>query len=128
MKAANLMRRRLVVVNDEKKLEKIALTRLVRLNGVVSGIVVGLMAGLAIFIATNWLILKGGPIGSEGEPVIGPHLWLLSNYFVGYGVTFVGSLVGFAYAFAIGFGIAYLVARMYNWLVDLRHGRPGDEV
>jgi hypothetical protein len=110
---------------DDKKLEELVLTRLIRLNAVVQGLVTGALVGLAIFVVTNWLILKGGPIGSEG-PVIGPHLSLLGQFFFGYRVTFLGSLVGLAYGFGFGFVIGYSVARIYNWVVDLRGGKPQD--
>lgn len=88
---------------------------MMRLNATVNGIVFGLVAGFGIFIATNWLILKGGP-------VVGPNLWLLSNFFIGYSVTFVGSIVGFVYAFILGFLFGYFIARMYNWILDKRDG------
>jgi|SRR5919109_5171733 hypothetical protein len=93
--------------------EKVVLTRLLRLNAVVYGIVTGLVAGLGIFVATNWLILKGGQ-------VVGPHLGLLGQFFIGYRVTFVGSLIGLAYGFIAGFVLGYGIASMYNWLVSLR--------
>ena len=102
--------------DDQKDLEKMVLTRLLRLNATVQGVVTGIIAGLAVFIATNWLILRGGD-------VVGPHLSLLSQFFIGYRVTFIGSLIGFAYAFVAGFVIGYLVARMYNWVVDLRESK-----
>ena len=54
-------------------------------------------------------MLKGG------EPV-GPHLGLLAQYFWGYRVSFLGSLVGFAWAFAVGFAAGWLVSRIYNRL------------
>jgi hypothetical protein len=101
------------MTNDENDLEKVVLTRLLRLNATVQGFVTGTIAGLVIFIATNWLILKGGY-------VVGPHLSLLGQFFIGYEVTFVGSLIGFAYGFGCGFIGGYLVARMYNWIVGLR--------
>jgi len=106
------------MADDKRALESLVLTRLMRLNATVQGVVTGLIAGLAIFIATNWLIIKGGP-------VVGPHLALLGQFLIGYRVTFVGSLIGFAYGFVLGFGVAYGVARMYNWLADVRerHGR-----
>lgn len=109
---------------DDKKLEELVLTRLIRLNAVVQGLVTGALLGLAIFVVTNWLILKGGPIGPEGEQIIGPHLSLLEQFFFGYRVTFFGSLIGFAYGFATGFGVGYVVARIYNWIVDLREKKP----
>ena len=107
-------------MEHEAKLEDVVRTRLLRLNAMVQALVVGIVAGVAIFVATNWLILKGGHIGPEGERVVGPHLSLLSQFFVGYRVTFVGSLVGFAYGFVSGFLLAYCVARFYNLMVDFR--------
>lgn len=110
-------------MDDDKDLEKVVLRRLLRLNAKVYGLVAGLVAGFGLFIATNWLILKGGPIGPEGEPVIGPNLWLLSQFFIGYQVTFVGSLIGFAYAFVLGYLGGFFIATLYNWIVDLRESR-----
>ena len=94
----------------EKTLDEIVLTRLLHLNAKVQGLVTGTLLGLVIFLATNWLILKGPTIGSEGQPVVGPHLGLLGQYFIGYRVTFLGSLIGFAYGF---------VHRLYRWLLTL---------
>jgi hypothetical protein len=108
---------------DDKKLEELVLTRLIRLNTTVQGIVVGIVAGLSVFIATNWLILRGGHVGPHGEQIIGPHLSLLSQFFVGYRVTFLGSMVGFAYAFVLGFIAGYGIAVIYNWFVDLKERR-----
>ena len=108
---------------DVKNLEEVVLTRLLRLNATVQGVVSGIVAGLAIFVITNWLVIKGGPIGPEGEPVIGPHLSLLGQVFLGYRVSFLGSLIGFAYGFASGFLVGYFIARIYNWVVDLRQGK-----
>jgi hypothetical protein len=94
--------------------------RILRLDAVLQGITTGLIAGLAVFVATNWLVLKGGP-------VVGPHLGLLAQYFIGYEVTFAGSLIGFAWGFGYSFAAGYLVSRTYNWLVALRerHGVAG---
>jgi hypothetical protein len=101
------------MVDGDRDLEKLVLTRLMRLNATLQGAVTGILAGLGVFIATNWLLLKGGE-------VVGPHLSLLGQFFIGYRVSFVGSLIGFAYGFAVGFVCGYVVARMYNWVVDLR--------
>jgi hypothetical protein len=104
---------------EQPSIEQIVLTRLVRLNASIQGIVTGLIVGLFVFLATNWLILKGGDI-------VGPHLSLLGQFFLGYRVSFVGSLIGFAYGFVVGFICGYGVARMYNWIVGLReHKRLG---
>ena len=101
---------------ETDSLEKIVLTRMVRLNASIQGIVTGLIVGFAVFLATNWLILKGGD-------VVGPHLSLLGQFFIGYRVSFVGSLIGFAYGFVLGFLVGYTVAWIYNWLRDLRQPR-----
>jgi hypothetical protein len=105
------------MAENEKTLEQVVLTRLLRLNATVQGVVTGIVAGLGIFIATNWLVLKGGD-------VVGPHLSLLGNFFIGYEVSFFGSLIGFAYGFVSGFVVGYVVATIYNWVLGLRHDKP----
>ena len=69
---------------------------------------------LIVFVATIWLVIKGGP-------VVGPHLSLLGQYFIGYRVTLLGSLVGLAWGFVVGFALGFFVTATYNWLTDLRH-------
>lgn len=85
------------------------------------GLVLGLLFGLAIFIATNWLIIKGGHINARGNYVVGPNLQLLSQFFIGYRVSFFGSIVGFAYGFAIGTLSGALIGWIYNKIVELRN-------
>ena len=109
-------------------LEEIVVARLLRLDAVVQGVVSGIVAGLVVFVATNWLVVKGGQVGADGEIVVGPHLSLLSQFFIGYTVTFVGSLIGFAYAAVCGFVVGYCVAGMYNWFVSLRERKIRDRV
>ena len=103
-------------MKNEKALENVVLTRVMRLNANINGLVAGIMVGLGIFVATNWLVLKGGD-------VVGPHLGLLGQFFIGYEVSFGGSLIGFAYGFATGFSVGYLIARIYNWVVDVRENK-----
>jgi hypothetical protein len=95
--------------------EQLVLTRLLHLNALVYGLVTGVSAGLMLFVATNWLVLKGGD-------VVGPHLSLLSQFFVGYRVTFGGSFIGLLYGCLLGFVGGYSVARTYNWFASLRGG------
>ena len=104
------------MTDDEKAIEKIVLTELMRLNAGILGLISGLILGGGIFLVTNFLILKGGPN-------VGAHLWLLGNLLIGYQVTFVGSLVGLAYGFGIGFVLGYLVGFLYNKLADWRAGQ-----
>lgn len=86
---------------------------LLKLNARAWGIAFGLLFGLALFIATNVLVVRGGPI-------VGPHLALLGNFLPGYRVTFVGSLIGFVYLFVLGYGFGRLVGEVYNAIA-----RPG---
>jgi hypothetical protein len=103
-------------MDDEKALEKIVLTRLLRLNTMILGLISGLFVGIVIFLATLILVLKGG------SP-IGPHLALLGQYFIGYRVTFLGSFIGFAYGFITGFASGYLIAWLYNRFADFRESK-----
>ena len=87
--------------------EDLAAGYLVRLNARAWGIALGLCFGLGLFAATNILLLRGGED-------MGSHLGLLSQYFPGYDVHFVGSLIGFGYAFVLGFVIGWGVCKAYN--------------
>ena len=97
-----------------RETDKIA-RAVLRLNVKILGFTLALLLGLAVFIATNWLIIKGG------EPM-GPHLQLLSQYFIGYRVTFWGSLIGFGYGFALGGVFGVLLGWIYNGIVMLKRG------
>jgi hypothetical protein len=92
-----------------------------KLNLKILGLVLGLLFGLAIFIATNWLVLKGGHIGPSGEYVVGPHLQLLSQFFIGYEVSFWGSIIGFFYGFALGTLSGAAIGWIYNKVADFRN-------
>lgn len=104
------------MTENEEDLEKIIQTKLLRLNATVHGIVLGLLLGLIIFVATLWLVIKGGP-------VVGPNLALLNRFFIGYQVTILGSFIGFGYGFLTGFIGGFFVATVYNWILDMRSGR-----
>lgn len=84
-----------------------------RLNGHVLGFVLGIIGALGIFAATNWLVIKGGD-------QIGPHLGLLDQFFIGYSVTFVGSLVGAAYFFITGYAAGLIIGWIYNAVVLIK--------
>ena len=99
--------------------EELLLGATLRLNSKVLGLILGILVGLGIFIATNWLVLKGGPIGPGGEPTVGPHLELLGHFFIGYRVTFLGSFIGMAYGFAVGTITGTAIAVIYNRVARL---------
>ncbi len=85
-----------------------------RMNEAAWGIALGLLLGLGLFLATNILVVRGGPN-------VGPHLGLLAAYFPGYRVTFLGSFVGFVYAFVVGYGVGRTIGSVYNRLVRTWH-------
>ena len=98
-----------IMPSDENKL----FSGILRLNAKMLGFVIGILLGLAIFIMTNLLVIKGG------DPV-GPHLGLLSQFFIGYRVSFLGSIIGFAYGFAVGTLSGSLIGWIYNRIIDFR--------
>ena len=95
---------------DLDPLDNLIVESLAKLDGLALGISMGTLFALAIFLATNLLIFKGGD-------QIGPNLALLNQYFIGYEVTFGGSLIGLAYGFVSGFIIGWLIAFLRNTVV-----------
>ena len=83
--------------------------RVMQLDAIAQAIGTGVIAALGVFVATNWLVLKGGP-------VVGPNLALLAQFLPGYRVTFVGSLIGALWAFLYAAVAGYVVSRVYNGL------------
>ena len=86
------------------------LNTLLKLNARAWGIAVGLLFGIGIFLATVFLLIKGGPN-------VGQHLNLIGQYLPGYSVTWPGAFLGFVYLFVIGYAIGRLIGGVYNALV-----------
>jgi hypothetical protein len=107
-----------IEMDDPRTIENLLVARMVRLNATVHGIVLGLVVGLTLFVATLWLVIKGGA-------VVGPHLGLLGQFFIGYRVTLLGSFVGLGYGFATGFLVGFFVTTVYNRIAGLRESRGG---
>jgi hypothetical protein len=101
---------------NDRQVQHLLRTRVIRLNEWITGITTGVVAALVLFLATNYLVLKGGP-------VVGPHLALLGQVFIGYRVTFAGSLVGAAWAFATGGAVGFFAAKVYNLFAGTRRAR-----
>ena len=83
------------------------------LNGNITGLSLGIVTGLTIFIATVVLVVKGGPH-------VGQHLRLLSQFYIGYSVTYAGSFVGLLYGFLTGYVAGWIIAWIYNQIVAAR--------
>jgi len=80
-----------------------------RLNARAWGIATGLLLGGGLFLATIFLVIRGGPM-------VGQHLSMLRAFFPGYSVTWLGAFVGFVYAFVIGYGLGRIIGSVYNRL------------
>lgn len=78
------------------------------LDSVALAVAFATVGGLGLLLATIVLLLKGGER-------VGPTLALLSQYFIGYSVTWSGALIGLLEAGALGFIAGYSVARLRNW-------------
>ncbi len=104
-----------------QKEEERLFSSILRINATILGLSLGLLMGLAVFIATNWLVIKGGHLGPNGEDLVGPHLQLLGQFFIGYRVSFLGSIIGFLYAFAIGTLAGTTIGYIYNKIVEIRN-------
>jgi hypothetical protein len=82
---------------------------LMRLNARAWGISTGLLLGGGLFVATVFLVIRGGPM-------VGQHLSMLRVFFPGYSVTWLGAFVGFIYAFVLGYGLGRIIGSVYNRL------------
>ena len=85
----------------------------VRLQTGVLTIVCALLGGVGLFVMTAWLLIKGGPH-------VGAHLQLLGHYFIGYSVTWKGSLVGLFYGALVGGVVGWSIGTIYNGIVAIR--------
>jgi len=76
-------------------------------------IVCAIAGGVGLFVMTAWLLVKDGPH-------VGQHLRLLSNYFIGYSVTWQGSVIGLLYGALCGGAIGWAVGTIYNRIVNFK--------
>jgi hypothetical protein len=97
----------------EKLEQELIQTAIVRLRSRVMAMVFAIVAGTGLFVATVWLLARGGQD-------VGLHLKLLSNYFPGYSVTWPGAFIGFFYGALSGAVIGWSVAWIYNQVVEKR--------
>ena len=96
----------------EDPTERIIVQSLAKLDGTALGIALGILGGLVIFVATNFLVYKGGDI-------VGPNLSLLAQFFPGFEVSILGSFIGFFYGMITGFVVGWLIAFLRNITVSL---------
>ena len=95
---------------DEQSTDALILESFSKLDKVALGISFGSTLGPLIFLATLFLLFKGG------SP-LGPNLSLLTHYFIGYSVSLGGSFIGLGYGFLSGFVLGWSIALLRNTLV-----------
>lgn len=97
-----------------EKAQEEALSRMIaRLRAGLLALVFGMTCGVSLWIATAWLVIRGGQS-------VGPHLGLLRFYFPGYSVTWAGAFVGLGYGMVVGGLVGFTLAWIYNRLADWR--------
>ena len=84
-----------------------------RLRASIVAIVTGMVLGFGLFVATLWLVIKGGPN-------VGQNLGLLRAYYPGYSVTWGGSFLGLFYGAITGALLGWCVAWLFNFLASRR--------
>ena len=72
------------------------------------GLTAGILWGVAIFLVTNFLLLKG----TEGKTMT-----LLGHFCFGYSFSFLGSIIGLIWGFVYGFISGWLFAFFHNLFV-----------
>jgi hypothetical protein len=99
------------MAHPEQEEARVVRQAVLRLNTKAWGVAFGMLCGLALFVATLILVLKGG------EPV-GPHLALLAVFLPGYRVTVAGAFLGFMYLFVIGYALGRVIGLIYNTIAS----------
>ncbi len=99
-----------VAAQDERALIRAAV---VRMRARIMAIVFGMVGGTGVFVATAWLLLRGGEN-------VGEHLSLLRHYFPGYSVTWPGAFIGFFWGALGAATLGFAVAWIYNQVVEQR--------
>jgi hypothetical protein len=85
----------------------------VRMRARIMAIVFAMVGGTGVFVATAWLLIRGGSN-------VGEHLGLLRHYFPGYSVTWPGAFVGLFWGALFAGVLGFSVAWVYNQVVEHR--------
>jgi hypothetical protein len=94
-------------LDEEQLIEQ----QVLRMSSRATGLGLGVLLGVAMFLATLVLALRGGPWTGE-------HLGLLGQFYPGYSVSVGGAFLGLLYGFVTGAVGGYLLAAVYNRFAD----------
>ena len=95
-----------------QKDDELLIQSFAKVDAVALGGACGIVFGLALWLATAVLLIKGGQ-------QIGPHLSLLSQQYIGYSVTWSGSIVGAGYGLMTGFIAGWALASVRNLSISV---------
>ena len=70
------------------------------------GLALGLVWGLIVLLATWWFLIQGQP---------GEYVSKLHTLYIGYSVSWGGSIIGFIWGFVDGFIAGVLIAWFYEF-------------
>lgn len=84
-----------------------------RLSGQSLGLALGCLMAAQLYLATTWLIIRG----TADQSV---HAALLTHYFPGYSVSYLGGLYGSVSIFAFTYLASLVLAAIYNFLVYIK--------
>jgi len=79
---------------------------MMKLNAKALGLSLGILWGISIFLVTLFVMWRGG----------GATLSKLSQFYIGYSVSFVGAVLGLIWGFVDGLISGVLFAALYNAL------------
>lgn len=87
-------------------------TAFARMDKLAFAVALGVVAGLGTFLATLFLVFKGGE-------TVGRNMQLLGEFFPGYTVSVEGAMVGFAYSFLWALLWGWTFAYLRNFALGL---------
>jgi hypothetical protein len=76
-----------------------------KLQALPFGLAAGILWGAGVFLATLWVMARGGP---------GEHLALLGRFYPGYTVSILGGILGLIYGFIDGLIGGLIFVWLYN--------------
>jgi hypothetical protein len=98
----------------QQRVDQLDVSRAVaRIHAGVLALVCAVLGGGGLFLATVWLLIRGGSR-------VGEHLGLLSWYFYGYSVSWLGAFVGLFWGAVAGGVIGWIIGEVYNLVVWMR--------
>jgi hypothetical protein len=95
---------------EESRAARVLREAFARYDAVALGFALAIPAAIGLFTVTAILLIKGGP-------AVGANLSLLSNYIVGFRVSWTGALIGMVETGLLGFGFGWVMAKLINAVV-----------